>query len=54
MAQRTVLRATALFGALAVAMAGCGGGDTTRTPAQGPASASPGGEEMRTRSSQGQ
>jgi branched-chain amino acid transport system substrate-binding protein len=42
MAQRTVLRATALFGALAVAVAACGGGDTTRTPAQGPASASPG------------
>ncbi len=41
MAQRTVLRATALLGALSVAMAGCGGGNTAGAPAQGPTSASP-------------
>jgi branched-chain amino acid transport system substrate-binding protein len=35
MAQRTVLHAAALFGALSVVMAGCGGGNTT---AQGPTS----------------
>ncbi|MDT7713869.1 MAG: branched-chain amino acid transport system substrate-binding protein, partial [Pseudonocardiales bacterium] len=39
MAQRTVLRAAALFGALSVVVAGCGGGTTTT--ARGPASSSP-------------
>jgi branched-chain amino acid transport system substrate-binding protein len=38
MAQRTVLRAAALLGALSVVVAGCGGGTTT---ARGPASSSP-------------
>jgi branched-chain amino acid transport system substrate-binding protein len=38
MAQRTVLRAAALVGAVSIALAGCGGGNTT---AQGPASGSP-------------
>ncbi len=38
MAQRTVLRAAAVLGALSVVMAGCGGGTTT---ARGPASSSP-------------
>jgi branched-chain amino acid transport system substrate-binding protein len=39
MAQRTVLRAAALLGALSVVVAGCGGGGTTT--ARGPASSSP-------------
>jgi branched-chain amino acid transport system substrate-binding protein len=38
MAQRTVLRAAALLGALSVVMSGCGGSNTT---AQGPATESP-------------
>lgn len=38
MAQRTVLRAATLFGALSVVIAGCGGGNTT---AQEPATSSP-------------
>jgi branched-chain amino acid transport system substrate-binding protein len=38
MAQRTVLRAAALVGAVSIALAGCGGGNTT---AQGPASGGP-------------
>ena len=38
MAQRTVLRAAALVGAVSIALVGCGGGNTT---AQGPASGSP-------------
>ncbi|HET9254848.1 MAG TPA: ABC transporter substrate-binding protein [Pseudonocardiaceae bacterium] len=41
MAQRTVLRATALLGALSVVLAGCGGGKTASAPAQGSSSASP-------------
>ncbi|HET9118002.1 MAG TPA: ABC transporter substrate-binding protein [Pseudonocardiaceae bacterium] len=39
MAQRTVLRAAALLGALSVVVAGCGGGTTTT--ARGPASSNP-------------
>lgn len=42
MAQRTVLRAAALLGALSVVMAGCGsGGDTSAPGAQGPATSGP-------------
>ena len=41
MAQRTVLRAAALLGALSVVMASCGGGNTGNTTAQGPATESP-------------